>query len=157
MKRTLCVSSLCVAQLVALGACGVGGGTSTGGMGPPVNLPFDLIVQDDGSFQGPHGGHRISVAVVAAMGGTVLAQKAQTVSPNEDVAFSFTFLDVLVGGFNYEIHYWIDSNVGGGRTGRCDAVVNDHQGSVAISAQAHVLLPLDHDDADLTFVCPSFE
>ncbi len=154
MKRTLCVSSLCVAQLVALGACGVGGG---GGIGPPVNIPFDLTVEDGGSFGGPHPGHRISVAVVAVMGDVVLAQKAQTVSPNEDVAFSFIFLDVLVGGFNYEVHYWIDSNVGGGRTGRCDAEVNDHQGSVAISAQGDVLLLLDHDDDDLTFVCPSFQ
>ena len=153
MKRTLCVSSLCVAQLVALGACGVGGGT--GGMGPPVNRPFDLTVQDGGSFGGPHGDHRISVAVVAAMGGTVLAQKKQTVSPNEDVAFSFIFFDVLVGGFNYEIHYWIDSNVGGGSEDVCDDPGIDHQWSVSFSAAQDITVTSVHE-VDLAEVCSTF-
>ncbi len=51
MKRTSCVTSLCVGLLVALGACGDG---DTAPTGSNLNFAGDL------SFQGPHGGHSIA-------------------------------------------------------------------------------------------------
>ena len=152
MKRTLFVSSPCVALLVALGACVGGGGT----FAPTDEGPFDLRIQGDASFQGPHGGHSIAVAVVGITGGTVVAQNAGTVSRRGDVAFSFTFFNVLAGGFRYEVHYWIDSNDGGGSAGVCHPAVNDHQGSFALSVEENIGIPLPHIDNDQFSVCSIF-
>ena len=152
MKRTLFVSSLCVALLVVLGACGVGSGTGTG---PPPSGAFDLIVEGGVGFQVPHGGQSISVALLP-VGVRVVARETGTVSPSADPAFSFTFRDLLVEGLRSEIHYWIDSNDGGGTEGICDP--NDHQASVAIfPGQGDLFIFLDHDDNDQIFVCSTFE
>ena len=150
MKRTLSVRNLWVALLVALGACGTGTGT-----GIPRG-PHDLILQGDASFHGPHGSQSISVAVVG-FGEVLVAQGANTVSSSADPAFSFTFPGLLVDGFPYEVHYWIDSNDGGGSAGVCDAPVNDHQWSGAsFSAQEDATITVDHDDANTAEVCSIF-
>ncbi len=151
MKRTLCVSSLCVALLVALGTCA---GDSVG-IGDPPPGPSDLIVEGGIGFQVPHGGQPISVVLLAASLREV-GRQTGTVSPSAEVAFSFTFRDLLVEGLRYEIHYWIDSNDGGGSVGACDG--NDHQASVAIfPGQGDLFIDLDHDDSNITSVCTTFE
>ncbi|NNG16346.1 MAG: hypothetical protein HKM89_07690, partial [Gemmatimonadales bacterium] len=97
------------------------------GSGPgPYQLTFEL----DASFQGPHGGQDISVALVRASDGSVIAQQSGTVSATQDPSFSLSPGAVLQHGVTYEVHYWIDSNFGGGTAGVCDPKAIDHQWSV---------------------------
>ena len=149
MKRTSCVTSLCVGLLVALGACG----------DDEVTVPttFQLTFQGDLSFQGPHAGNSIAVAVVQASDGVVMAQQTGTVSATADPAFSFTFTGVLVTGVAYQVHYWIDSNFGGGTAGVCDPKAIDHQWNVAIAAvTGDVTIAEVHDGANTVDVCTTF-
>ncbi len=149
MKRTSCVTSICVGLLVALGACG----------GDDVTTPtaFQLTFQGDLSFQGPHAGQSIAVAVVQASDGAVIEQQTGTVSGTADPAFSFTFMGVLVNGVAYEVHYWIDSNFGGGTVGVCDPKAIDHQWNVAIAAvTGDVTIVEVHDAANTVDVCTTF-
>ena len=149
MKRTSCVTSLCVGLLVALGACGDDEVTDP--------TTFQLTFQGDLSFQGPHAGDPIAVAVVQASDGVVMAQQTGTVSGTTDPAFSFTFAGVLVSGVAYQVHYWIDSNFGGGTVGVCDLKAIDHQWNVAIPAVAgDVTLTEAHNAANTVDVCTTF-
>ena len=150
MKRTSCVTNLCVGLLVALGACGGDEVTAPTG-------PFQLTFQVDASFQGPHAGHTIYVAVVRTSDGAVLAQQTGTVSGSADPAFSFTFTGLLVVGAAYQVHYWIDSNFGGGTAGVCDPKANDHQWNVAIPAvEGDVTITEAHNPANTVDVCSTF-
>ena len=153
MKRTTAVISLCAALLVAVGACGED---------PTFQVVFDI----DETFLGPHADQAITVAVVRTSDGVVLDEQTGTVSATEDPedpedpkdpAFSYTSLDLLEFQEVYEVHYWIDSNFGGGTVGVCDPPANDHQWSVAIPAVAgDVTIHESHDAATLGDVCATF-
>ena len=144
MKRTSLLTSLCVSLLVALGACG-------------DDPTFQLIFGIDASFQGPHTGHAIMVAVVRTSDGAVVEQQTGSVSGTADPAFSFTSLGLLEEGEAYQVHYWIDSNFGGGTVGTCDPKANDHQWSVAIPAVAgDVTITEAHNAANTVDVCTTF-
>ncbi len=105
MKRTSLVTSLCVGLLVALSACG-------------DDPTFQLIFGIDASFQGPHTGHAISVAVIRTSDGAeVGTRQVGAVSGTADPAFTFTSLGLLEEGEAYQVHYWIDSNFCGGTVG----------------------------------------
>ena len=147
MKLAKYVPLLGLGLLVGVQACGDD---------DPVNLPatFDLIFNGDASFQGPHPGQPISVALVRTGMGLV---QTGTVSATTDPAFTFTFTDGLEEGSTYEVHYWIDSNFNGGTAGTCDPIANDHQWSVAVPAfSADVTMTEVHDATNLTDVCDSF-
>ena len=142
MKRTLSLTSLCVGLLVTLGACS--------------GNEYQLIFGVDASFQGPHTGHTIAVAVVRTSDGAVLAEQGGTVSGTADPAFTFTWLDILEEDEAYQIHYWIDSNFGGGTAGVCD-FPEDHQWSVAIpTVAADVTVTEAHDGSTISDVCSTF-
>jgi hypothetical protein len=96
------------------------------GSSPPYDLTFSL----DASFHGPHGGQAIEWAVVRSADGVIEAQGSGRISRAKDPAFSFTAFDVMERGPGYEVHYWIDSNIGGGTPGVCDPRAVDHQWSV---------------------------
>lgn len=124
----------------------------------PVELDdtFDLTFEGDASYQAPHGGHAISVALISAQG-TVLETMSGTVSSTETPAFSFTFEDALTEGASYRVEYWIDSNFGGGTAGVCDPVENDHQWRLEVGTVVNdVVLSADHDAEDVVEVCDSF-
>ena len=117
---------------------------------------FDLTLQGDATFQTPHGGQDITVALLGA-DGTVLETMSGTVSATDDPAFSFTFADALTEGESYTVDYWIDSNFGGGTVGTCDPSENDHQWSLAVPpVAADVMLAEDHDPSAVTDVCSVF-
>lgn len=54
-------------------------------------------------------------------------------SATQDPSFSLFTGAVLKKGATYEIHYWIDSNTGGGTPGVCDPKAIDHQWSTEFS------------------------
>ena len=118
-----------------------------------ANLTFAV----DASFQGPHAGHTIYVAVVRTSDGAVVAQETGTVSASADPAFSFTFTGLLVVGAAYQVHYWIDSNFGGGTAGVCDPKAIDHQWNVAIAVvEGDVTITEAHNAANTVDVCSTF-
>ena len=117
----------------------------------------NLTFAGDASFQGPHGGHSISVAVVRTSDGSVMAQQTGTVSASADPAFSFTFTGLLVVGVAYQVHYWIDSNFGGGTVGVCDPNAIDHQWNVAIAVvEGDVTITEVHNPLTTVDVCSTF-
>ena len=89
------------------------------------------------------------MAVVRTSDGVVEEEQAGTVSGTADPAFSFTSLGLLEEGEAHQVHYWIDSNFGGGTVGVCDPKANDHQWNVAIAAVAH-------NAANTVDVCTTF-
>lgn len=131
-------------------------GEDDGGMGP--SGPFNLTFQLDASFQAPHGGQTISVAVVKASDGSVVARGSGTVAASADPAFTFTMSDVLEANTAYEVHYWVDSNFGGGVADVCEDIDTDHQWSVDVPAPtADVVITESHNPATRESVCGSFE
>ena len=143
MKRTSLITGLCAGLLVAMGACG--------------GNEYQLIFAIDASFQGPHPDHDIAVAVVRTSDGAVLDEQLGTVSGTADPAFTFTWLDILEEDEAYQIHYWIDSNFGGGTVGVCDPPANDHQWNVGIASVASdVTLTEVHNAANTVAVCSTF-
>ena len=123
----------------------------------PVLVQFSLTFSGDATFQGPHTGHSIYVAVVRPSDGAVLATQNGTVSGTMDPSFSFSFPAVFETGVAYEVHYWIDSNFGGGTVGVCDPKAIDHQWNVAVPAVlADVSITELHDATATADVCASF-
>ena len=117
----------------------------------------NLTFAGDATFQGPHAGHPVAVAVVRTSDGALMAQQTGTVSGTADPAFSFDFSGVLVLGVAYQVHYWIDSNFGGGTAGVCDPKANDHQWSVTIPAvEGDVTVTEVHDAGNTVDVCSTF-
>jgi hypothetical protein len=118
----------------------------------------DLIFSGDGSFHGAHGGQPIHVAVVRTDDGEVVATQSDTVSKTADPSFSFTFSGVLENGKPYEVHYWIDSNFGGGTEGVCDPKARDHQWNVPLgTVNANVSHTEKHRPAETSDVCETFK
>ncbi|SEL71386.1 hypothetical protein [Halomonas daqiaonensis] len=123
-----------------------------------ANEGHDLTFAGDGTFFGPHGGQAIQVAVFDVVAGEVVATEEGQVGSNEPPAFSFTFPGVLEEGKLYDVHYWIDSNFGGGSEGSCDPVNVDHQWRVALTDITEpVSLEVAHDPSVQAPVCTSFE
>lgn len=118
----------------------------------------DLTFTGDGTFIAPHGGQAIRVALYDVAAGEVVATEQGTVAAEEPPAFSFTFPGALEEGRLYDVHYWIDSNFGGGSEGSCDPVNVDHQWRAALTDVSEaVSLEVAHDPAQQAPVCTSFE
>jgi len=121
-------------------SCGGGGG----GGDTDTNLPgpFTLTFLLDATFQVPHGDQSISIAVVRLSDGMVVAEGSGIVSATQNPSYSYAAGAVMDRGTAYAVHYWIDSNIGGGAIGVCDPIAIDHQWSVEF------LLPTN--DVDFT-------
>ena len=91
--------------------------------------PYQLVFSLDASFQVPHGDQPIRIALVRLSDGTVIAEDSGIVSATDDPSFSFSPGDLMERGTSYAVHYWIDSNIGGGTLGVCDIATIDHQWS----------------------------
>lgn len=137
--------ALVILPIVAAVGCGEEGETAPAG-------PYTLTFAGDASFHDPHGGQTISVTLVGVSSGEDETQTG-TVSDG-DPAFRFRFPDALVEGQVYRVHYWIDSNFGGGTEGVCDAKGTDHQWAENVgTASRDVDLTVSHDPAATENVC----
>ncbi len=118
----------------------------------------DVTFAGDATFNLPHGNQAIQVALYDVAAGEVVATDSGSVSPDETPAFSFTFSGALEEGKLYDLHYWIDSNFGGGNEDRCDPVNIDHQWRLALTDITEpVSFEVSHDPAEQAPVCTSFE
>ena len=123
-----------------------------------ANEKYDFTLQGDGTFNKPHGGQAIQVVVIHAPTRTVVARKSGTVSRVDNPAFSLTFPALVLPMELYEFRIWIDSNFGGGTSGKCDWKPVDHQwlyfGGTKDKKPSN--LKLTHLPADMIDVCQSF-
>jgi hypothetical protein len=146
--------------LLLLAACG-GGGDVTFNVPPPPTLPgpFQLTFSMDASFQVPYGDNTIHIAVVRSSDGVVVDEDFGTVSATQNPSFSFVSLRVMERGTAYEVHYWIDSNIGGGTLGFCDPIAIDHQWRVQytpVTNDKNLSVSLNPNPAPMVYVCPTF-
>jgi hypothetical protein len=75
------------------------------------------------AFNGDHAGQSISVAVVRADNGAVVARESGRIGAlGADPAFRFTFPGILAPGVAYHVDYWVDNFPFGAPDGRCDPV-----------------------------------
>lgn len=122
----------------------------------PQSGPYTLTFEGDASFQGAHGDQTIRVALLSG-DGTVESVMEGTVSAAADPAFSFTFPDALEASQPYEIHYWIDSNFGGGAAAVCDGPATDHQWRLSVDpAMDDVTMTDTHRPGETELVCSTF-
>ncbi len=118
---------------------------------------YSLTFAGDASFSGAHGGQSIAAAVVASDSGEVIARQSGTVSGSDSPAFSLSFPEALTAGERYEVHYWIDSNFGGGSEGACDPKSQDHQWRVDLgTVNGDVTHTEQHAPGATADVCETF-
>jgi hypothetical protein len=111
----------------------------------------------DATFQGDHGNQPISIAVVRLSDGVVVAGDIGIVSATQNPSFSFAAGPVMERGTAYEVHYWIDSNIGGETLGVCDPIAIDHQWSVEfLSPTNDVDFTVSYEPALTEDVCSTF-
>jgi hypothetical protein len=106
------LSSVLVVLVLAFFAGPGCGHSDSDGTGP--GGPFQLTFRLDASFQALHGGQPVEIAVVRASDGSVVVQANGAVSATQDPSFTWSTGPVMQAGIEYEVHYWIDSNFGGG-------------------------------------------
>ena len=124
----------------------------------PPSGPFWLTFSLDATFQGPHGSQPIAIAIVRASDGSVVAQANGAVSATQDPSFTWNTGPVMQAGIDYDVHYWIDSNLGGGTLGVCDPKAIDHQWSVEFrSVSNDITWVTSHNDALTEDVCGTFD
>ena len=148
--RTIPLFLACLAII----ACNNGGNGSTPSTDPgPYQLTFSL----DESFQTPHGNQPIRIALVRLTDGLVLDADSGTLSAIDDPTFSFTPAAMMDRGTSYAVHYWIDSNIGGGTLGLCDPTSYDHQWSVEFfSVTNDINFTVGYEPALTEYVCNTF-
>lgn len=143
-----------VLMLVLLLVAGAGCGGDDDIVSPPA---FELTFSLDATFQAAHGGDPIRWALVQSSNGFAADFGSGVVSDTENPAFSFTTADVMKRGGDYEVHLWIDSNIGGGTLGVCDGETIDHQWSTELlSVRNDINFTVSHNPALVENVCSSF-
>jgi hypothetical protein len=152
-SRLTSVLGVLVLALFAGPGCDGDDGNGTG-PGGPFRLTFNL----DASFQVPHGGQSIAIALVRASDGSVVIEANGAVSATQDPSFTWSTGTVMQAGVTYEVHYWIDSNFGGGTLGVCDPKENDHQWSTELlSVSNDITFTTAHEPALTEDVCSTFD
>ena len=139
---------------LAIVACDMGGGSSSQSSDPgPYQLTFSL----DESFQAPHGNQPIRIALVRLTDGLVLEEAFGTVSAVNDPTFNFSPATMLERGTSYAVHYWIDSNIGGGTLGLCDPTDFDHQWSTEFFTPTNdINFTVGYEPTLTEYVCDTF-
>lgn len=139
---------------MVISACDSGG---SGFNTSPDPGPYQLTYSLDDSFQAPHGNQPIRIALVRLTDGLVLEEDFGTVSATNNPSFVFAPATLLQRGTSYAVHYWIDSNIGGGTLGLCDPTSFDHQWSTEFFSPTNDINFLaGYEPALVEYVCGSF-
>lgn len=129
----------------ALTACTGGGGG-----------PFTVTVIIPDSYFGPHADTDYSLAIVDSEG-TVVDEATDTLPASAGASVDTDF--TVDEGSGYEIHLWVDSNIGGGTAGTCDGDPDfyDHQWSYSLgTVDADRDFTLPAHNTTFTDVCDTF-
>lgn len=88
----------------------------------------------------------------------IVANQATVVSASDDPSFSLSLPGVITLNQEYELHYWIDSNFGGGTAGVCDPPETDHQWRLEFGPVTDDVVQADtHRPTETESVCSTFE
>lgn len=143
-----------VFALASVLACGCGDDRDPA----KATAPFSLTYRLDSSYHAPHGGQPIEFVVVEMSDESIVTGQSGTVSDKGDLSFVFVARDVLESGQDYEVRYWIDSNIEGGIEGVCDAKEIDHQWSTEFySVSNDISWTTSHNPALTEDVCATFQ
>jgi hypothetical protein len=86
-----------------------------------------------------------------------MAQDVGIVSDTENPSFSFTTTEVMDRNNSYAVHYWIDSNIGGGTLGLCDSTDFDHQWSTEFFTVTNdINFTVGYEPSLVEYVCGTF-
>jgi len=157
MSLDLGVRALLIVVLAIVAGAACNNSSSTA---PPLPDPgpFLMAFSLDATFQGNHGGQSIAIAIIRTSDGSVVVQANGAVSATQDPSFTWSTGPVMQAGIDYEVHYWIDSNFGGGTLGVCDPIAIDHQWSVEFLSVANDIdWTASHNDALTEDVCRTFD
>jgi len=120
---------------------------------PPYNLTLSLSAD----FSPVHGNQPVEWVLIRTADMVTLASGTDTIAPGGNPSYTVDVGDVLEFGVDYSFRYWIDSNIGGGAAGVCDAETIDHQWNYEFRApdfDVRVILNYDFDRVE--DVCMSF-
>jgi hypothetical protein len=90
------------------------------GCNPPVDTTgeFDLDVTIPASYAAAHSGLGFALALVEGVDGNEIDTVTGSLPSSGSTAALFA--DAVVQGVPYELHFWVDSNLGGGTALACD-------------------------------------
>jgi len=142
---------------LTMAACDVVGDGGGGGRSKFDPGPYRIIYSLDESFQVPHGNQPIRIALVRLTDGLVLEEASGTVSATKNPTFTFSPAEMMERGTSYAVHYWIDSNIGGGTLGLCDPTSYDHQWSTEFFNPTNDIdFLVGYEPALVEYVCDTF-
>lgn len=113
--------------------------------------PFSLRFSLAADFQ-QYGGQTVSWALLRSDTGEKLVTGRGTISATTNPAFSVNTGDVMLFGVPHQMHYWIDSNIGGGMPGECDPVVRDENDEIIESFDMQWIAQFGGVTDDLVFI-----
>jgi len=149
-RKTVFLLLICL----VISACDFGDSGSNATSDPG---PYQLIFSLDDSFQAPHGNQPVRIALVRLTDGMVLEEDFGTISATNDPVFTFAPATMLMRGTSYAVHYWIDSNIGGGTLGLCDPTSFDHQWSTEFFTPTNdINFSVGYEPTLMEYVCGSF-
>ena len=119
--------------------------------------PFVLTFRLAADYQDPHGGQPVNWALVQSSDGLRVVTGNGTLSTTGNPAFTLTTGAVLESGIDYELHYWIDSNIDGGALGVCDPEDIDHQGrTIFLAPASDINFVKIYNPDHVEYVCDTF-
>jgi hypothetical protein len=124
------------------------------------DVQFELTFAVDVSFQVAHAGDRLYDTMSCTSGDGFLGSGGGGSGPISDpsVIISSSVTTGIQSGAEYQIYFWIDSDIGGGTVGVCDPPAIDHQWIVTIpTVTGDVNIIFSHDDATVSDVCSAFD
>ncbi len=122
-----------------------------------LSEPYDFRFALAADFGPPHGNQPVQWALYRSADQVLLATGEGTVSPTANPAFLLRVRNVLQEFVDYELQYWIDSNINGGTAGVCDSETIDHQWNYRFQAPGNnVDFTLLYDPNRVEDVCASF-
>ncbi len=140
-----------VALALLLAACGDGNEGAAAAVGGPYKLTF----QGDATFTAVHAGQALKAGLIVKATNELLDVQSTTVASSGDPSFSVTFAPTLEPTVQYHLHYWIDSNFGGGTVGTCDPPQIDHQWALDPPI-GQATFKDTHRPSDVSSVCGTF-
>lgn len=139
---------------LAIAACDEDGGGDVNVTDPG---PYELTFYLDASFQVPHGNQPIRIALVRLSDGVAIAENNGVISATDDPSFSFIVQAIMTRETSYAVHYWVDSNIGGGTLGVCDPATIDHQWSVEFFTVTNdINFTVSYEPNLIEYVCNTF-
>lgn len=117
--------------------------------------PFDVTWKGGDSYASEYGGKLYALTVIDAKRNTTGGITGRVPTTGD---WNVTFKDAVQHGGRYELHLWIDTNLGGGEAGWCDGAPTffDRMWSYEVAPVKGDLTVSQASNTTYTDVCASF-